>query len=199
MHALLGLSRLIDGVVERVGKATAWLVLVAVLISAGNAVSRKAFDLTSNAFLEMQWYLFSAIFLLGCAYTLQKQEHVKIDILYSRFSRRTQIKIDIFGTLFFLLPFACLLLWLSWPYFLAVWHSGERSANAGGLILWPVKLLIPTGFALLVTQGLSELIKRIAYLTGDGPDPMIAHEKPPELEPVEALKSTLEHKVPRAP
>ncbi len=189
MHALLTLSRIIDALNARVGRVTAWLVLVAVLVSAGNAISRKLFDASSNAFLELQWYMFSAIFLLGCAYTLQKQEHVRIDIIYGRWSRRAQVGIDIFGTIVFLLPFAVLLLWLSWPFFIEAWQSGERSPNAGGLILWPVKLLIPAGFALLLLQGCSELFKRIAFLAGAGPDPALAHEKPAELELIEALKS----------
>lgn len=182
MQALLTLARLIDAVNDRLGRATAWLVLAAVFISAGNAVLRKAFNFSSNAFLEMQWYLFAAVFLIGGGYTLLRQEHVRIDLLYGRFSRRAQVGIDIFGTLFFLLPFALLLVWLSWPYFLDAWHSGERSVNAGGLILWPVKLLLPAGFALLAGQGVSELIKRIAYLRGLAPDPGVSPDKPAELE-----------------
>jgi TRAP-type mannitol/chloroaromatic compound transport system permease small subunit len=171
LQALLALSRLIDTINDRLGKAAAWLVLVAVLISSGNAVLRKAFGFSSNAFLEMQWYLFAAVFLIGGGFTLLRQEHVRIDLIYNRFSRRTQIYIDIFGTLFFLLPFALLLTRLSWPFFLGAWQSGEHSPNAGGLLLWPVKLLIPIGFALLSAQGLSEIIKRLAYLNGLAPDP----------------------------
>jgi TRAP-type mannitol/chloroaromatic compound transport system permease small subunit len=171
LQALLALSRLIDTINDRLGRAAAWLVLVAVLISSGNAVLRKAFGFSSNAFLEMQWYLFAAVFLIGGGFTLLRQEHVRIDLIYNRFSRRTQIYIDIFGTLFFLLPFALLLTWLSWPFFLGAWQSGEHSPNAGGLLLWPVKLLIPIGFALLSAQGLSEIIKRMAYLNGLAPDP----------------------------
>jgi len=182
LQALLALSRLIDAINERLGKATAWLVLVAVFISAGNAALRKAFGFSSNAFLEMQWYLFAAIFLIGGGFTLLRQEHVRIDLIYNRFSRRAQIYIDIFGTLFFLLPFALLLAWLSWPYFHGAWLSGEHSANAGGLIVWPVKLLIPTGFALLAAQGISEIIKRIAHLAGLAPDPGAAQDEPAELE-----------------
>ena len=133
MQALLALSRLIDAINDRLGRATAWLVLAAVLISAGNAVLRKLFSFSSNAFLEMQWYLFAAVFLIGGGFTLLRQEHVRIDLLYARFSRRTQICIDIFGTLFFLLPFALLLTWLSWPFFFEAWQSDEHSPNAGGL------------------------------------------------------------------
>ena len=187
MRTLLMLSRLIDAINDRLGKMAAWLVLVAVLISAGNAVLRKALGFSSNAFLEMQWYLFAAVFLFGGGFTLLRQEHVRIDLLYGRFSHRTQICIDIFGTLFFLLPFTLLLTWLSWPIFLGAWQSGEHSANAGGLILWPVKLLIPVGFALLSAQGISEIIKRIAYLTGLGPDPGAQHDKPAELELAESI------------
>lgn len=187
MQPLRALSRLIDAINDRIGKAAAWLVLAAVLISAGNAVLRKAFGFSSNAFLEMQWYLFAAIFLLGGAFTLLRQEHVRIDLLYGRFSRRTQIYIDIFGALFFLLPFALLLTWLSWPLFLEAWQSGERSANAGGLILWPVKLLIPVGFALLAAQGVSEIIKRVAYLAGFAVDPGAKSEEPAELELAKAI------------
>jgi TRAP-type mannitol/chloroaromatic compound transport system permease small subunit len=173
LQALLRLSRFIDAINDRLGKAAAWLVLIAVLISAGNAVLRKAFGFSSNAFLEMQWYLFAAVFLIGGGFTLLRQEHVRIDLLYNRFSRRTQIYIDIFGTLFFLLPFALLLTRLSWPFFYGAWLSNEHSPNAGGLILWPVKMLIPLGFALLSAQGISELIKRIAYLQGVAPDPAV--------------------------
>jgi TRAP-type mannitol/chloroaromatic compound transport system permease small subunit len=190
MRSLLTFSRLIDTLNERIGKTTAWLVLIAVLLSAGNAVARKLFDTSSNAFLELQWYMFAAIFLLGGGYTLLKQEHVRIDLIYGRFSRRTQIAIDLFGTVFFLLPFALLLLWLSWPYFLGAWQSGESSPNPGGLILWPVKLLIPTGFLLLLLQGSSEFIKRIAFLAGQAPDPALAHEKSGELDPIAALQTT---------
>ena len=190
MHSLLNLSRLIDSLNERIGKAIAWLVLAAVLVSTGNAIARKALDFSSNAFLELQWYMFSAIFLLGGAYALLKQEHVRIDILYGRFSRRIQIGLDIFGTLFFLLPFAALMLWLSWPFFLEAWHSGERSPNPGGLLLWPAKLLIPSGFLLLLLQGGSEFVKRIAFLAGVAPDPAIAHEKPAELELAESIQAS---------
>jgi TRAP-type mannitol/chloroaromatic compound transport system permease small subunit len=187
LQPLLTLARLIDATNHFLGKSAAWLVLVAVLLSAGNAVMRKAFGFSSNAFLELQWYLFAAVFLLGGGYTLLKQEHVRIDLLYNRFARRTQIYIDLFGTLFFLLPFALLMLCLSWPFFWGVWQSGERSANAGGLILWPVKLLVPVGFALLAAQGISEAIKRVAYLRGMAPDPATQLEKPAELELVDVI------------
>ena len=190
MHSLLNLSRLIDAFNERIGKAIGWLVLAAVLVSTGNAIARKAMDFSSNAFLELQWYMFSAIFLLGGAYALLKQEHVRIDILYSRFSRRTQVALDIFGTLLFLLPFVLLMLWLSWPFFVDAWRSGEHSPNPGGLLLWPAKLLIPSGFLLLLLQAGSEFIKRVAFLAGLAPDPAIAHEKPAELELAEVIQAT---------
>ena len=171
MKALLALSRAIDAVNERVGHAVYWLVLVAVLVSAANAIVRKAFDMSSNAFLEVQWYLFSAIFLLCAGYTLLRNEHIRIDVVAGRFSRRTQTWIDVFGTVFFLVPMVLLILYESWPWFVRAWNSGEVSPSAGGLILWPAKILLPVGFALLGLQGISELVKRIAFLAGQGPDP----------------------------
>jgi TRAP-type mannitol/chloroaromatic compound transport system permease small subunit len=171
VKALLALSRAIDAVNERVGHAVYWLVLVAVLVSAANAIVRKAFDMSSNAFLEVQWYLFSAIFLLCAGYTLLRNEHIRIDVIAGRFSRRTQTWIDVFGTVFFLVPMVLLILYESWPWFVRAWNSGEVSPSAGGLILWPAKILLPVGFALLGLQGISELVKRIAFLAGQGPDP----------------------------
>lgn len=171
MTSLQALSRLIDALNERVGKAASWLVLAAVLISASNAVIRKALNTSSNAFLEIQWYLFAGFFLLAAGYTLMRQEHVKIDVILGRFSRRTQVKVEIFGILVFLFPFVVEVMSLSIPFFLQAFHSGEMSSNAGGLIRWPVYLLIPIGFGLLGLQGLSELIKRIAFLAGKGADP----------------------------
>jgi TRAP-type mannitol/chloroaromatic compound transport system permease small subunit len=171
MNALLGLSRLIDGVTERVGRAARWLILLTVLISAGNALVRYAFNRSSNAWLEIQWYLFAAVFLLCAGYALKHNQHVRVDVLASRFTPRTQAWIEIFGTIVFLLPMALVVLWLSWPVFLLSWQSGEVSANANGLKLWPARLLLPAGFALLVLQGLAELIKRIAFLRGLIPDP----------------------------
>lgn len=182
MKRLMALARGIDGVNTVVGRAAAWLVLVAVLISAGNAVVRKAFDISSNAWLEMQWYLFAAMFLLCGGYTLLKQAHVRIDLVYGRWSRRTQVRIDIFGAVVFLLPMALLSLWLTWHVFLESYHSGEQSANAGGLVLWPAKVLMPLGFALLALQGFSEIIKRVAFLRGEGPDPVLEHAAPSESE-----------------
>jgi len=171
VNALLALSRVIDAINDRVGRTVYWLVLAAVFISAANAIVRKAFDMSSNAFLEVQWYLFSAVFLLCSGYTLLKNEHIRIDVVAGRFSRRTQTWIDVFGTVFFLFPMVALILYESWPWFLRAWHSGEVSPSAGGLILWPAKILVPVGFALLALQGVSELIKRIGFLMGIAPDP----------------------------
>jgi TRAP-type mannitol/chloroaromatic compound transport system permease small subunit len=171
VNPLLALSRAIDSLNELVGRTVYWLVLAAVLVSAANAIVRKAFDMSSNAYLEVQWYLFSAIFLLCAGYTLLKNEHIRIDVVAGRFSRRTQTWIDVFGTVFFLWPMVALILYESWPWFVRAWNSGEVSPSAGGLILWPAKILVPVGFALLALQSVSELIKRIAFLTGRGPDP----------------------------
>lgn len=170
MKFLLQFSRLVDAISEAVGRAAIWLVLVVVIISAGNAVSRFAFHMSSNAWLEIQWYLFSAIFLLCGAYVLKKNEHIRIDVIAGRLSERGQNWIDVFGILVFLLPMALIVGYLSWPGFINAWNSGEMSASEGGLIRWPVRLLLPVGFALLILQAFSELIKRIAFLTGHGPN-----------------------------
>lgn len=170
MNALLGLSRLIDSINEAIGKAATWLVLLIVVICAGNAVARYAINWSSNGLLEIQWYLFSAIFLFCAPYVLKKNEHIRIDVLAGRFSSRTQNWIDVFGIVVFMLPMVILVMWLSWPVFMNAWDTGEMSANPGGLIRWPVRLLLPVGFALLLLQGMSELIKRLAFLTGHGPD-----------------------------
>lgn len=189
MQALLRLSRAIDWLSTRVGQATTWLVLVAVLISSGNAVIRKAFDLSSNAWLEVQWYLFSAVFLLCAAYTLLRNEHVRIDVILHRFSKRTQIGVDVFGLIVFLLPAAALIGYLSWPLLTKAFISKEMSENAGGLIRWPVYALVPIGFALLWLQGVSELIKRIAFLQGLIDDPTRrAQEKTTEEELAELIR-----------
>jgi TRAP-type mannitol/chloroaromatic compound transport system permease small subunit len=173
MGLLLALSRAIDGITAFIGRAVSWLVLVAVLVSAGNAISRKAFDWSSNAWLELQWYLFGAVFMLAAAYTLQQNEHIRIDIFYGGRSKRTQDWIDLAGHLLFLLPFCGVMLWLLTPYVLLSIRSGEMSANAGGLILWPAKALLLAGFVLLGLQGVSEVIKRIAIMAGiiDDPNP----------------------------
>ncbi len=171
MSLLLQLSRWIDRLSELVGRSVAWLVLAAVLISAINASVRKAFNTSSNAFLEIQWYLFAAVFLLAAGYTMLRQEHVKIDVILHRFSRRTQIMVEIFGIVVFLFPFCLVVIDLVWPLVLRAEMSGEMSSNAGGLIRWPVYALVPVGFALLGLQGISELIKRIAFLMGLIEDP----------------------------
>ena len=188
MNALLALSRLVDRVTERLGHWIYWLVLAAVLISAANAVVRKAFNYSSNAFLEIQWYLFSAIFLFLAGYTLKNNEHVRIDIVTGRFSARVRAMIDIFGTLLFLLPMAFLIMWLSWPVFVDAYVRNEVSTNAGGLIIWPARILVPIGFFLLIVQALAELIKRFAFLKGLIPDPSEKHvEKTAEEELAEEI------------
>jgi TRAP-type mannitol/chloroaromatic compound transport system permease small subunit len=190
LAALLQLSRGIDRLTEFVGRWVAWLVLAAVLISAGNATVRKLFNTSSNAWLEVQWYLFAASFLLAAGYTLMRQEHVKIDVIISRFSRSTQVKIEIFGLLFFLMPMSLAVIDLVLPLVLRAYTSGEMSSNAGGLIRWPVFAMVPAGFALLVLQGVSELIKRFAFLQGRAPDPgHKAHERTPEEELAEAIRA----------
>jgi TRAP-type mannitol/chloroaromatic compound transport system permease small subunit len=181
LNALLAFSRLMDRTSERVGHTIYWLVLVAVLISCVNAVVRKAFNWSSNSLLEIQWYLFSAIFLFCAGYTLLRNQHVRIDVVSGRLSKRAQAWIDIGGTLFFLLPMAILIMVLSWPVFIQAYERNEVSTNAGGLIIWPARLLVPIGFLLLAAQGISELIKRVAFLKGLIPDPSEKqHEKSAE-------------------
>ena len=166
MKLLLGLSRAIDAMNERIAFVADWLVLLSCLISAGNAFSRYAFSISSNAWLEIQWYMFGALVLLGASYTLKRNEHVRVDIVYANVSTRRQIGIDIFGFILFMLPATIIMAYLCWPIFYNSWHMGEISSNAGGLIRWPVKILLPVGFFLLSLQGISELIKRIAMITG---------------------------------
>lgn len=171
MRHLLKVCAAIDALNAGVNYFARWLVLAAILLSAGNAVVRKLFNYSSNSLLEGQWYLFSAVFLLCAGYTLLKGEHVRIDIVASHLSRRTQVWIDILGTILFLMPFTVTTIWLSWPQVVSKVISGEVSSSAGGLPLWPAWALIPIGFLLLSLQGVSEVIKRIAFLTGAGPDP----------------------------
>ena len=178
MSFLLRLSRAIDALNERVGHLVYWLILAAVLVSAGNAMVRYAFDMSSNGWLELQWYLFSAVFLLAAGYTLLHNEHVRIDVIIGRFSPRTRAWVDLLGGLFFLLPMAIVITVLSWPVFVESWTRNEVSSDAGGLLRWPVKLLIPVGFLLLVLQGISEIIKRVAFLLGRIPDPAERHVDP---------------------
>jgi len=168
---LLTLSRLIDRATEFIGRWVAWLVLAAVLISALNAAVRKAFNTSSNAYLEIQWYLFAAVFLLAAGYTLLRQEHVKIDVISGRFSKRTQIWIDVIGLVCFVLPLVWTVIRLSLPLVIRAYEMNEYSSNAGGLIRWPVFAMLPLGFFLLGIQAVSELIKRIAFLRGLIPDP----------------------------
>lgn len=183
MNLLIGWSRGIDRFTALLGRGVAWLILVAVLVSAGNAIVRKAFDLSSNAWLELQWYLFGAVFLLAAAWTLQKNEHVRIDVVSSRLGIRTRIWIDLICHTLFLMPFVIMMAWLSWPFFWRSWTTGEQSMNAGGLILWPAKLLVLLGFVVLTFQGVSEIIKAIARLRGDLETPQETEEDhlPPEL------------------
>ncbi len=196
MRALLKLSALIDAISEGIGKLIIWLVLACVLISAGNAIVRKAFNYSSNAYLEIQWYLFAAVFLLGAGFVFLKNGHVRIDFVSSRLSTRTNAIIDIVGILLFVAPFCVLMIDLSWPLFQRAWQSGEMSPQAGGLIRWPVLLLMPVGFALLLLQCLSELVKRFAYLGGHRSEPysVDAHEKPDELKLAEELMAEAERK-----
>jgi TRAP-type mannitol/chloroaromatic compound transport system permease small subunit len=184
MNALLKLSQLIDSITEFVGKSIIWVVLVVTLISCGNALMRYAINYSSNAFLEIQWYLFAVIFLFGAGYTLKKNEHVRIDLIAGKFSKRGQAMIDIFGIICFLMPMAIAIMWMSWPIFLLALKTNEHSANAGGLLLWPARLMVPIGFFLLVMQGFSELIKKIGFLQGLCPDPT---DKPNTLTPEEEL------------
>lgn len=171
MNALLKLSRQVDALTERIGKAALWLVLIVVLVSTGNALTRYLFNYSSNAFLEVQWYLFGLIFLSCSGYTLLRNEHVRIDLISDRLSKRAQTWIDIFGIIFFLMPMALAIMLLSWPVFMHAFESNEMSNSAGGLIVWPARLMIPAGFLLLIVQALSELIKRIGFLRGLCPDP----------------------------
>ena len=195
MQALLALSRAIDRLNAFVGKYSIWLIFAATFISAANAIVRKAFDTSSNAFLEVQWYLFAWSFLIAAGYTLLHREHVRIDVLNSRLSKKAQVWVDIMGFACFLTPLCITILWLSTPVAIQMYQSGEMSGNPGGLIRWPVWAAIPVGITLLMLQGWSELIKRIAFLTGDGPDPMgKLSDKSAEEELAEALRAEAERK-----
>lgn len=189
MKILLRLSALIDALNEQVGRLSYWLILVAVLVSSGNATMRYAFNMSSNAWLEIQWYLFSAVFLFCAGYALLHDQHVRIDVISGRMSKRARAWIDILGTLFFLLPMSIAIMWMSWPVFVQAWELQEMSGSAGGLIVWPARLMVPLGFLLLSLQGISELIKRIAFLRGLIPDPSEKHEGPSlEEQLAEALR-----------
>lgn len=190
MKPLLKISSFIDAINDRVGHGIMWLILAAVVISAGNAIVRKAFQTSSNALLEAQWYLFSAVFLLGAGYTFLKNAHVRIDFVSGHLSPRTRSWIDIIGIVVFLVPLCWLLVSLSWPLFVNAYQSGEMSQNAGGLIRWPVYALVPLGMTLLLLQGTSELIKRFAFLKGLIPDPL-AHADHPEEDDLKQLEQEL--------
>lgn len=195
MQALLALSKGIDRLNAFVGKYSIWLIFAATFISAANAIVRKVFDTSSNAFLEVQWYLFAWSFLIAAGYTLLHREHVRIDVINSRLSKKTQVWIDIVGFALFLTPLCITILWLSTPVAIQMYQSGEVSGNPGGLIRWPVWAAIPVGITLLMLQGWSELIKRIAFLTGNGPDPMgKLQDKSAEEELAEALRAEADRK-----
>ena len=185
----MSLSRLIDSVNEKIAGAVSWALLAAVIICAGNALIRYTFNYSSNAWLEIQWYLYGGMFMLAAAYTLKRDEHVRIDVIVGRFSKRTQVWIDLIGFLVFLLPTCLLILWYGIPFAVISIQSQEMSSNAGGLIVWPAKLLVPAGFALLVLQGISEIIKRIAFLAGriDGHE-FAKHVSTPQDE-IDAIKA----------
>ena len=199
MSFLLSLSRLIDAVSLGFGKLIMWLILGATVISAANAAMRKTFNIGSNAFLEIQWYLFAGVFMLGVGYVLLKNDHVRIDFLSSRLSRRTNAIIDAIGIVVFTIPFAIIMIDLAWPYFMRAYHSGEMSQNAGGLIRWPVIALIPIGFSLLLLQAASELIKRIGFLTGHREQPFsVEHGKTNEEMLAQEMAAEREAEVARA-
>ncbi|AWC22596.1 TRAP transporter small permease subunit [Aminobacter sp. P9b] len=184
MAGLLALSRVIDRINEAIGKMVAWAILVAILVSAGNAIVRKAFNMSSNSWLELQWYLFGAAFMLAAAYTLKQNEHIRIDVVYGMFSRRVQHWIDLLGHLLFLMPFVLLMIYYFIPYVSLSFRSGEMSSSAGGLILWPAKALLLIGFVQLGFQGISEIIKKVAIMRGDmdDPTPFISAHEQAELE-----------------
>ncbi len=171
MQGLLGLSRVIDAINERAGRALAWLILAAVIISTVNAVIRKAFNVSSNAWLEAQWYLFGAVFLGCAAYTFLKNEHIRIDIVSSKMSQNYRNIVEVIGHVFFLIPLCLMMIYYGFPFFYSSFRIGEISTNAGGLIQWPAKLMIPVGFSMLLAQAISELIKRLAFMQGLIPDP----------------------------
>lgn len=193
MAALQKLSSWIDAMNEWIGKVIMWLILATVVISAGNAVMRKAFDIGSNAFLEIQWYLFAAVFMLGSGYVFLRNAHVRIDFISSKLSKRTNAVIDLLGIVLFTIPLSMILVTLSWPVFERAFVSGEMSQNAGGLIRWPAMLLIPLGFSLLIVQCVSELIKRVAFLRGLRAEAFsVEHEKSAEELLIEEIAAQAE-------
>ncbi len=193
MQGLLGISRAIDRMSDFTGKSIRWLILAVTIISAVNAIIRKAFDVSSNAWLELQWYLFAAVFLLGAGYVFLKNAHVRIDFISSRLSARARNWIDVVGIVLFLIPLCLIVIRLSWPLFYNAFVSSEMSQNAGGLIRWPAYFLIPAGFSLLLLQAISELIKRFAFLRGAIPDPLESEtEKTDEEKLLEELAAAAE-------
>jgi len=200
MSALLSLSRLIDAISTGLGKMVMWLILAATAISAGNAIMRKAFSIGSNAYLEIQWYLFAAVFMLGVGYVMLKNGHVRIDFIATRLSKRTNAIIDAIGIVVFTIPLAVIMVNLGWPVFYRAWMSGEMSQNAGGLIRWPVFLLVPLGFSLLIMQSVSELIKRVGFLTGHRAEPFtVEHDKTAQELLIEELAREAEARVSAVP
>ena len=180
MRLLLSFSAAIDTINEKIGVVCNWLVLLACLVSGGNAMVRYAYDQSSNAWLEVQWYMFAVIVMFGAAYTLKRNEHVRVDLFYMTLSRRGQLWVDILGTIFFLLPTCAILAWLSWPFFEQAYAVNEHSSNAGGLLRWPIKLVLPLGFCLVALQGVSETIKRIAFLNDYPVESLEAHYERPQ-------------------
>ena len=185
----MALSRLIDSLNEKIASVVSWALLAAVLICAGNALIRYTFNTSSNAWLEIQWYLYAAMFMLATSYTLRRDEHVRIDVVVGRFSRRTQVWIDLLGFMFFLLPICLVILYYGIPFAALSIRSAEMSSNAGGLIVWPAKLLVPVGFGLLILQGISEIIKRIAFLTGRSDGHEFAKQVTTPQDEIEAIKA----------
>ena len=200
MAPFLPLSRFIDAISIGLGKFVMWLILAATAISAGNAVLRKAFNIGSNAYLEIQWYLFAAVFMLGVGYVMLKNAHVRIDFVATHLSKRANATIDAIGIVMFTIPLAIIMVNLGWPIFARAFMSGEMSQNSGGLIRWPVVMLVPLGFALLIMQAISELIKRLAFLTGDLAEPFsLEHEKSAEEMLAEELAAEAEARLSAQP
>ena len=185
---LMAISRAIDGLNDRIAAVVAWGLLAAVLVCAANALIRYSLNASSNAWLEIQWYLFAAVFLLAAPHTLRRDEHVRIDVIVGRFSRRTQVWIDLFGFFLFLLPICCVILYYGIPFGLESVRSAEMSSNSGGLIVWPAKVLVPIGFALMILQGLSEIIKRIEYLRGRLDESAFTKQASPAQQEIDAIR-----------
>ncbi|HTR83773.1 MAG TPA: TRAP transporter small permease subunit [Reyranella sp.] len=180
MRLLLKFSAVVDIINEKIGDVCNWLVLLSCLVSAGNAMMRYGYNAASNAWVDAQWYMFAIIVMLGASYTLKRNEHVRVDIIYMLLGRRGQLWVDILGTLIFLLPACVLLAWLSWPFFVQSYDTNEHAQNVGGLLRWPIKLVMPVGFLLIALQGVSELIKRVAFLIGIPVESLEAHYERPQ-------------------